>query len=97
MGHALYAARGEVSNAASARRIYHVPVKAFRHAAVGGLLMNTPFMLTTDPRPARKTSMTPERQGRLRNHPRAFELNRVPGGICLLARARSRAPNTCTA
>jgi hypothetical protein len=31
------------------------------------------------------TFLTPEREARLRKHPRAFELNRVPGGICLLA------------
>jgi hypothetical protein len=37
------------------------------------------------------TFLTPEREARLRKHPRAFELNRVPGGICLLAQG----PVTC--
>jgi hypothetical protein len=36
--------------------------------------------------------LTPERQARLRNHPRAFELNRVPGGICLLAQGPVACP-----
>jgi hypothetical protein len=42
--------------------------------------------------PGDPTFLTPERQARLRNHPRAFELNRVPGGICLLAQGPVACP-----
>jgi len=42
--------------------------------------------------PGDATFLTPERQARLRNHPRAFELNRVPGGICLLAQGPVACP-----
>jgi hypothetical protein len=42
--------------------------------------------------PGDPTFLTPERQARLRNHPRAFELNRVPGGICLLAQGPIACP-----
>ena len=38
------------------------------------------------------TFLTPEREARLRKHPRAFELNRVPGGICLLAQGPVACP-----
>jgi hypothetical protein len=36
--------------------------------------------------------LTPKREARLRKHPRAFELNRVPGGICLLAQGPVACP-----
>jgi hypothetical protein len=36
--------------------------------------------------------LTPMRAARLRKHPRAFELNRVPGGICLLAQGPVACP-----
>jgi hypothetical protein len=42
--------------------------------------------------PGDATFLTPERQARLRKHPRAFELNRVPGGICLLAQGPIACP-----
>jgi hypothetical protein len=42
--------------------------------------------------PGDATFLTPERQARLRNHPRAFELNRVPGGFCLLAQGPVACP-----
>jgi hypothetical protein len=38
------------------------------------------------------TFLTPEREARLRKHPPAFELNRVPGGICLLAQGPVACP-----
>jgi len=42
--------------------------------------------------PGDPTFLTPDREARLRKHPRAFELNRVPGGICLLAQGPIACP-----
>ncbi|MBV9598090.1 MAG: hypothetical protein JOZ87_14630 [Chloroflexi bacterium] len=70
--------------------------KANRGVLVGeGVRVILATVDTASPRglaPGDPTFLTPERLARLRAHPRAFELNRVPGGICLLTQGPVACP-----